>query len=729
MHDRLWGNNIAGASGLFLLASAVYIWGLSPTIYWYDSPEFVTTAYTLDISHPAGSPTYSLGAKLITFLPIGSIALRVNAFSALAGALSVALLFALLDRLLAAALPWVRTSAALSGALFLFVSESFWLFAEVAEVYTLQSCSIVLLLLVLLKARTCAQPVQMRYHWLFAFLYGLSAGVHATMGFCVPAFLGFIGLTAPRTLRSKGLAFLAFFFLLGFAVYLYLPIRSLTELAFNWGHPQTLHSFLYHITDRKDAAVHTVFFWGQLPHQVYMYLVYVSNEFSTLGALLGLLGLMYILYTDKPLWFLLIFVFLGNVLFFIRIWWDTAWGFIPSFVIFALWSGFGVYACLTFLVRLYQRRTIRIPRVAIYAFLFGGIAITLGESFARHHPIANQAENYSTALYGKQLLEQLPADAILFCHYSWFPLLYLQQVEQWRPDLTFILQGEIFMPRYFSFISKKRFPNIRLVTSDTPVVLSNLEYFWRLSRLNEPEHPLFWDPDGQYQQYLADYLLPRGLLFAFTPDARVDITPDILRTHWQLLSRSINRILQGALEDSTTFFLADKLSLIASYLKRTGLAGEAEKTYQEALSIRPQEPSVRTSYGALLVSQRRLPEALEQFNEAYSQDPIHVVHNKNLGDVLLRLGDNAQAAYFLERASSFGPANGDTYAQLGEAYAKLGRLPEALRALQTALKLLTESAAQGTAGDRSQDKITWVQELINRIEAGRSTASPKSPSP
>src|SRR5712692_10930990 len=114
MHDRLWGNTIAGAAGLFLLASAVYIWGLAPTIYWYDSPEFVTTAYTLDISHPAGSPTYSLGAKLLTFLPLGSIALRVNAFSALAGALSVALLFVLLARLLSAAPPWVRTIAALS---------------------------------------------------------------------------------------------------------------------------------------------------------------------------------------------------------------------------------------------------------------------------------------------------------------------------------------------------------------------------------------------------------------------------------------------------------------------------------------------------------------------------------------------------------------------------------------------------------------------------------------
>ena len=133
---------------------------------------------------------------------------------------------------------------------------------------------------------------------------------------------------------------------------------------------------------------------------------------------------------------------------------------------------------------------------------------------------------------------------------------------------------------------------------------------------------------------------------------------------------------------------------------------------------------MRNNYGAVLLSQRRFPEALEQFSAAYSQDPIHLAHNRNLGDVLLRLGDNAQAAYFLERASSFGPANGDTYAQLGEAYAKLGRFPDALRALQTALKLLTESAAQSAADDHLQDSIAWVQALINRIEAEMYTASP-----
>lgn len=212
--------------------------------------------HVLGITHPAGSPTYTLLAKLLTFLPVGNIALRVNLFSALCGGFAVSLLFSVLYDLLAESPPRLRLCAALSGALFLCVSESFWRFAEVAEVYTLQDCLLVGLLALLLKARTAAIGDQSRYLWLFAFFYGLSAGVHATMAFFAPAFLVLIALTEPRMLWGKRLAFLAFFFLLGFAVYLYLPIRSLSEPALDWGDTETFRQLLIHLSDRKDAPMH-----------------------------------------------------------------------------------------------------------------------------------------------------------------------------------------------------------------------------------------------------------------------------------------------------------------------------------------------------------------------------------------------------------------------------------------------------------------------------------------
>src|SRR5215813_3600547 len=107
MYPRLWPCKVTGSGVLFLLASVLYIDGLCPTIYWFDSPEFVTTAHTLGISHPAGSPTYSLVAKLATYIPLGSVALRVNVFCALVSACAIVLLFSLLYELLDDALLWI----------------------------------------------------------------------------------------------------------------------------------------------------------------------------------------------------------------------------------------------------------------------------------------------------------------------------------------------------------------------------------------------------------------------------------------------------------------------------------------------------------------------------------------------------------------------------------------------------------------------------------------------
>lgn len=721
----IWGNvmqsqqsrtRMRGAFGLFVLASAVYLWGLCPTVYWYDSPEFITLVQTLDIGHPSGSPTYVLCAKLATFIPIGSLALRINAVSAIVAASIIALLFVVLYDLLTHVPDRLRCGAALSGALFLLVAESLWRFAEVAEVYTLQNGFMLVLLYILLQARMAPESWQVRYHWLFALLYGLSAGVHATMACFVPAFLGFLALTGRRAWHPQRVAFLAFFFLLGFSTYLYLPLRTLTEPAFNWGDPRTFSQFLHHISDRKDAAVHTVFHVQQLPQQVWMYATHLANEFSVLGVCFGLLGLLYTWRTDKALCFLLSGSFLGYVAFFIRSWWNTAWGFIPSYVIFALWIGLGVAWGMVFLQRVYAQHALRIPRTFVYGVVSVSIVGALVQTALRHAPIAQQTKNYATASYGAQLLAQLPPDALVFCEYSWFPLLYMQQVERRRPDLTFLVQGEVFTPQYFAYPSARRFPNIRLVTSETPTRMSTHAYFWNLVRLNAPEHPLFWEADGQYQRMLASHLLPQGFLFAFDPEHPVTITPDVLAAHWQSLSRTTSQVLQGMREDATTDVLTHKLNLLADYFRQRGLEDEAAKTYDLALTIRPHKDHVHNNYGSLLLSQGKMQEALTQFSDAYRLDPINPVFNKNVGKTMLRLGDDAQAVRFLERARDFGAVEGDVYAYLGEAYAKVGRFPAALQAVRTALARYTDPQAPESREERVQEKITWAQDYARQLE-------------
>ena len=50
---------------LSLLAGIWYLLTLAPSILFFDSPEFVNTAFALGISHPAGFPFYNMAAKAI----------------------------------------------------------------------------------------------------------------------------------------------------------------------------------------------------------------------------------------------------------------------------------------------------------------------------------------------------------------------------------------------------------------------------------------------------------------------------------------------------------------------------------------------------------------------------------------------------------------------------------------------------------------------------------------
>jgi hypothetical protein len=168
---------------------ALYVRTLAPSLLFGDSAEFQTLAATLGLAHPTGYPIYLLLGKLFTWLPVGSIAYRVNLLSASAAALAVALLYLLGRRL------GCRQSAALAGPLALAVCDLFWWHAVIAEVYTLQVALVAGVLLLLMSWRHTGD-----WRFLFAasMLGGLSLGVHTTVALAAPAVLLYLLLTARR---------------------------------------------------------------------------------------------------------------------------------------------------------------------------------------------------------------------------------------------------------------------------------------------------------------------------------------------------------------------------------------------------------------------------------------------------------------------------------------------------------------------------------------------------
>src|SRR5215212_9623295 len=113
-----------------------------------DSGEFQTAAWRLGLAHPTGYPLYLLlgGAWQHALALIGvSPATALTAFSAVIGALAVALLYIIMRDWLQGELN-VRRAAALFTALLFAVNPTFWSQNLIAEVYTLHVLFILLIL-------------------------------------------------------------------------------------------------------------------------------------------------------------------------------------------------------------------------------------------------------------------------------------------------------------------------------------------------------------------------------------------------------------------------------------------------------------------------------------------------------------------------------------------------------------------------------------------------------
>ncbi len=129
------------AVGLITASLALYVQTLAPSVatLFDDSLEFPLVSYRLAIAHPTGYPLYTLLGKLFTLGP-QNVAWSVNLLSAVAGALTVALVYLIGRQLTRRRLP------ALLGAVALAVSPVFWSQSVVAEVYTLSSALMAALL-------------------------------------------------------------------------------------------------------------------------------------------------------------------------------------------------------------------------------------------------------------------------------------------------------------------------------------------------------------------------------------------------------------------------------------------------------------------------------------------------------------------------------------------------------------------------------------------------------
>lgn len=193
-------NNLLGWI-TFAIAAFTYCSTVEPTASFWDCPEFITTAYKLEVGHPPGAPFFMLTGNFFTQFTDDptKVAFCVNIMSALLSALCILFLFWSITHLTRKLLTedgvvtsWAQTivimGCGLTGALAYTWSDTFWYSAVEGEVYAYSSMFTALVFWLILKWEDHAdEPHSDRWLVLIFYLTGLSIGVHLLNLLCLPA--------------------------------------------------------------------------------------------------------------------------------------------------------------------------------------------------------------------------------------------------------------------------------------------------------------------------------------------------------------------------------------------------------------------------------------------------------------------------------------------------------------------------------------------------------------
>ncbi|HPD19161.1 MAG TPA: DUF2723 domain-containing protein, partial [Candidatus Goldiibacteriota bacterium] len=214
-----------------------------------DSPETIASGYTLGIAHPPGYPLFTLISKLFTYIPVGSIAFRLNIFAALLGLTVLLFSFVVIRKTVLLMFNTdIHSMIGIPALLILAFSYIFWNQAIEAKggIYLLNLLFLVLLIYLSIELLI---NYNKKYLYLMSYILGLSLSNHwPSMIILIPVFSYFYFKYKDKINFSCILVHVLFV-VLGLSAYLYLPIRAKTENIFLFmAKPDNWHDFWWTVT-------------------------------------------------------------------------------------------------------------------------------------------------------------------------------------------------------------------------------------------------------------------------------------------------------------------------------------------------------------------------------------------------------------------------------------------------------------------------------------------------
>lgn len=432
---------------------AAYLRTLHPGLPAGDSGELIAVAATFGVAHPPGYPLWTmLGGLWARALTIGSVAWRLNLFSAVAMALAAALLAMAVRRVSGS-----RPAGVVAAWAFAFATPV-WKYALVAEVFALNALLASAALLALAHAATGRRGEREAPVGALAFLGALALSHHHTLLLlAIPAWVAAFALAsgdpAPVTRPVRALPLSAAWAVAGLLPLAWLALAPRHAPVLAWGDTTSVQGFFSLLlraeygTFRLDPlqagmkadTSHALLFARTLP-----------QSFGPLPLVLAAVGAVAAWGRSRALALGLAGFAALQAAFFTRVGFpsDVVWlrGVIERFyilplLVLAFLAGLGAGWVLA---RLSARRVLKAGLAVLL------LATTIGVPLAERSRGLDQRGNVFVETLGRGILASLPPRAVLFVQGDLLhnTLAYLTLVERERPDVVVLDQELMTYPWY-----------------------------------------------------------------------------------------------------------------------------------------------------------------------------------------------------------------------------------------------------------------------------------------
>lgn len=488
----------------------LYLLTMCPTVYLGDAGELTVAGIQLGTPHPPGYPLSTILMHVVMcVMPLGSLAFRANLLSVLAAITTLLFLAKLVEALMGKDVsPTWRWPIACAVSLSYGMSRVFWSQALITEVYTVMMMVFMAMMWMIYEStrKNYLGPLLAA-----GCLYAFGFVQHPTLWLYGPVIAAWVAWLAWSKWRTPWVLVVIFIAsIIPLAMYIYFPLRSLTNPGSDWGNPENLHRILRHVLRKQYRAVGVgprswELFFGQMA----MFWQYLCEQLTGPLVLIALAGL-------ASLW---------------RV--SKSWGF--GFSILFLLSTLGGVFLLNYQPTLHQKELIGVFFLPAVALLTVGLGLATGRGLHWLHqrrpswtfvgvllccalplpPLAqswrenNHSRNTIAYFSAIDMLNAFPRGAHLFTagDFTAFPLAYLTMGEGRRTDIhMFDDYGSLFPNLYGDGF-------LELPGPEQGNVRKNIQKTF----LHDPDLPLYTTLGAEMSNW-APRLIPEGINYRVLPE-------------------------------------------------------------------------------------------------------------------------------------------------------------------------------------------------------------------